>query len=523
MGGKRMSGRNLWLAMAGLLLLSLALRLPGYAEQPVMPDEVGFFQSFAWTIIEEGWVWPVKYMYIHPPLYPYTLAILTVLAGGSLGVLRLSTVAFGALTPVLVFLLAQELYDKRAAALAALLMAFSSYHILYSRALMLEVPVIFFLTLGLYLYARGLRKVSRVHTICAGVAFGLAVITKWIAILYVPCLLLFLLVSRRSFRGLLDRRTFAIFAVSGLVALPCVIDLSIHGVNPVYRNLGIGQPTVVDIVGIEVLELSDLAVRGLENFLTMSIDSDGKAAQLIPWQPAFLMIAGVVFVLAMGHAIYGFLRGRRAEALLFSTFILFNVFVAYYGKRFQYYLLWSLPFYLTLVAGSLTTMVRRAGGADLGARAARGLALAAALLFTASILSNGMLAPLARGGPGYGLDEQVAAVGPNLEPGDSIATTFPEIVLHYLEDYDTGAFEKRVLVLPLNRHTLSPIGFVEELDLGVISSFEPKFILTNRYYYDALAGSEEVRVIGGGYRLVSEVGEVILFERSPRDAGLAST
>jgi 4-amino-4-deoxy-L-arabinose transferase-like glycosyltransferase len=508
--------RRLLLILAAIFILSLAVRIPRYSDQPIMPDEVTFFQRYSYTILEQGWRWPVKYMYIHPPLFPYLLSFLTVIAGGSLGVLRLVPVLMGALTPVFVVLLGRDLYGEKAGLLAALLMAFSSTHILYSRVLMLEVPMILFFTAGMYLLVKSLREVEgKAYGIGAGVLFGLAIITKWVAVLYLPALLLFVVLRKRSLRGLLDRRILSVVAVSLKKAAPCVAVLSLQGVNPVYRNLGIGTPPVVRLVGFEDIGFPDLAVRGISNYLEMTMDSASEAAGMLPWADGLIWIGGVVFLITMVWAVRGWLRGKEAEALLFSTFLAFNLFVALYGKRFQYYLVWSLPTYLILVSGALTGISHFRIRGRFAPKAAGAAGLVLSYILVLSFLMTGILAPFANGGPTYGFDEQVRAMRPTLSPGDVVAATFPEVVYHYLEEYGFDPFENEILLVSLNKMYLSPIGFVEELDMRLVSRLNPRYVLTNRYYFDELAGTKEIRTLNEGYRLVSEVNEVMLFEISP--------
>ncbi len=344
----------------------------------------------------------------------------------------------------------------------------------------------------------------------------MAIIVKWIAVLYVPSLVLFLLSRHRSLKGLLDRRTYLVFAVSGLVTLPCVAALGIQGINPIFRNLGIGSPPVVQLVGIESIEVSELAIRGLQNFLTMTTHSDSNAALMIPWQQGLLVISGATFIITMAYGIYGAFRGEESQTLLLSVFLVFNLFVAFYGKRFQYYLLWSMPVYLLLLSGALVRAFRFSRRGARLPRAMGGVALVCGLLFTISVLAVGMLAPFENGGPTYGLDDQVLAMRPGLRAGDSIATTFPRIVLQYLEDYGFEPYSNNILVLSLHVDLLTPIGFVQELNLELVRTFEPRFLLTNRYYLDVLGGSEEFRTINENYRLVSEIGESLLYERKAR-------
>jgi len=513
----KIRGRRLWGTAAIIFVLALILRLPGYSDQPVMPDELNFFQPYAYSIIAWGWQWPVKYMYIHPPLYPYILALATVLAGGSLEVLRLSSVLFASLTPVFLFLLGRELYGWRAGLLGALLLCFSSFHILYSRVLMLEAPLICFLTAGLYLFARSLREreVSW-YAFGAGIVMGLAIITKWIAVLYAPALLLFLALTKRSLRGLLDRRVGLVFIISGLVALPCFADLWLHGVNPVNRNLGIGTPPVVRLVGFEETLTVDLVMRGLGNYIDMTVDAASQAAGMIPWQGALTLIAGVIFFLTMANAIYGSFKGKGSDALLFSIFVVLNGFVAIYGKRFQYYLVWTLPTYLLLASATLMDLIGSAANSKAIPKMVGLSGLAVGSVFLTSVLAIGMLAPFANGGPSSGLEAQVLAMRPRIQPGDTVAASLPESVNHYLEEFGFEPFRNNIVVVPLNKRYLSPLGFVEELDMDIVLFFQPRFILTNRYYYDSLAGSAEVRAINEHYRLVSEIDENMLFERAAR-------
>jgi 4-amino-4-deoxy-L-arabinose transferase-like glycosyltransferase len=455
-------------------------------------------------------------MYIHPPLFPYMLGALTLASGGSLGVLRLVTVVLGALTPIFVLLLGRELWGIREGVLAALLLAFSGYHILYSRVLMLEVPMLFFLTAGSYLFLRGMREERQRYAIGAGVLLGLAIITKWVALLYIPSFLLYLLVSRRSLKGLVDRKVLLTFTLSGLVALPCVAALWASGVNPLFRNFGIDTPPVLQVVGIEEIWLPDLIARGIQNFLEMSMDAGSRAWEEIPWGSGFLLIGGAVFLVTMASSIFGWVRGRRQEAFLFSIFLVFAAFIALYGKRFQYYLIWLLPTYLLLISGAMIRLVSFASNGRLLPRLVSSAALALILVLLVSIIPTGILAPLLNGGPTFGFDDQVRAMSPSLSEGDIIAASFPEVVHHYLEEFGHEPFENRILVLPLNLKVLGPLGVTEQFDLRTITYLSPRFIITLRYYSDQLAGSEEMREINRKYRLVSEIGEVLLYERAAR-------
>lgn len=142
-----------------LTILAFFLRFYNYMNVSVVLDETGF-SRYAYSILADSWGWPLEQMATnHPPLIPYQLAVLTYLFGGSLEIFRVLIIFYGSFTVIVVYYLSKELYDQRVGILSALLLTFYSYHIIYSKYVMLEVPLIFlFFSLSVFSFWKSYNK-----------------------------------------------------------------------------------------------------------------------------------------------------------------------------------------------------------------------------------------------------------------------------------------------------------------------------------------------------------------------------
>ncbi|MBF6599609.1 MAG: glycosyltransferase family 39 protein [Dehalococcoidia bacterium] len=82
-----------------------------------------------------------------PPGYPATLSVIYLATGNSLWAARLFNVLVGAMTPVLVFLIARKLFDLTAGAFAGLALAILPGHVLFTGVLLTETYFGFLLAL----------------------------------------------------------------------------------------------------------------------------------------------------------------------------------------------------------------------------------------------------------------------------------------------------------------------------------------------------------------------------------------
>lgn len=209
--------RREWFLLAGVLLIAIALRLPGIGWQlpwQFHPDE-GHYVWKAVEMIQTGNLNP-KY-FRNPSLYTYLLFAefeLARLLGEPLGRLaetwtvlqppslytylgRLTTTLLGVATVATVHALGRELLGRAAGLIGALLLAVSFLHVRDSHYATNDVPATFFLTVSVLFSTRYARTGLRRQLLLAGLFAGLATSAKYNAGLAVAPLLVAWLVVQR--------------------------------------------------------------------------------------------------------------------------------------------------------------------------------------------------------------------------------------------------------------------------------------------------------------------------------------
>jgi len=126
-----------------------------------------------------------------PPVFFYILALSFKLFGSSETAARLPNLLASLAGIALVYGIARDLYDRRAAALGALFLAFSPYDIQYAPTAFTDPLMVTLALAAVFLALRGRHG-------WAGLALGLAIMTKPTAILFLPLLLY---AAARSLRG----------------------------------------------------------------------------------------------------------------------------------------------------------------------------------------------------------------------------------------------------------------------------------------------------------------------------------
>ncbi|MGZ6793743.1 MAG: ArnT family glycosyltransferase, partial [Mycobacteriales bacterium] len=109
---------------------------------------------------------------------------------------------FGVATVGLVFVLGRVLWDRRAGALAALLLAVMPYHVLVTRQVLLDGPMTFFSTAALTCLALAVRTDRGRWVVAAGGCVGLAALSKETGVVLLAGGFLFLSLTDRLRRPL---------------------------------------------------------------------------------------------------------------------------------------------------------------------------------------------------------------------------------------------------------------------------------------------------------------------------------
>jgi len=230
------NARESWVrkTLLAILVVSAILRIGWIARGDTVNDEVflgfravgllDFDEAGKQTTPIEWWDpappwWTRLSFHDHPPLvFLIQHLSITVFGENTVG-LRLPSALFGVASVYLVFLLGVLLYSPRAGLIAAGLLSVTLNHVYISRVGMQESFVIFFLLLSSYLF---LRAVHADHSfVLAGVAVGLALLTKYNAVVLVPLFGVYLLLHHRA--AFKRKDLWLSVAVAALVFSPVII------------------------------------------------------------------------------------------------------------------------------------------------------------------------------------------------------------------------------------------------------------------------------------------------------------
>lgn len=156
----------------------------------------------------------------HPPMVAYFIWISTVFSNSELWV-RLSGTVVALLMSGLMWRLAMQLFQSVPVA-AGSVMLFNTAPMTLLGMLVItpDIPLLLFCALSIYLFWQTLRRQRTWLWYALGVAFGMALLSKYTAILLIPCFLLYLLLTE-------DRRWLKTVYpyLAALVALVCFLPV----------------------------------------------------------------------------------------------------------------------------------------------------------------------------------------------------------------------------------------------------------------------------------------------------------
>jgi len=211
-------------AISLVIILTLIAQIPLVWKVHIAEYDEAIFLDVASNIRQDGL--PLRsigakgaFYFEHTPLYVYFLRYIP----GGLLTARGVTVVFGIGCVLLVHHFVQWVTGKKAAAfISALLLGINSFFARYSFFVYMEVPMAFFLLLGLLLLIKGERK-GILLLAGSGMAFAIAVLLKEIALLFV------IVSGIYAFLRFRQHQRLAWQAVA-LVTFPAVIGLIAWGI-----------------------------------------------------------------------------------------------------------------------------------------------------------------------------------------------------------------------------------------------------------------------------------------------------
>jgi uncharacterized membrane protein len=165
---------ELWIALAALTVLAAALRAIGLNGGLWLDEILTLVESVRHPLAQIVTVFPGNNQHT----FYSVLAHLSIQAFGEHPwSLRLPALAFGALTPAVLYLFARDFTGRAEALLAALLLAVSYHHVWFSQNARGYSALAFFALLSSALLLRGLRRGKRGDFVWYGIASGFGVYT----------------------------------------------------------------------------------------------------------------------------------------------------------------------------------------------------------------------------------------------------------------------------------------------------------------------------------------------------------
>lgn len=237
---------------------------------------------------------------------------------------RAVAATFSTMTIVVVFAIARTLYTRRAALVAALLLAVSSYSVFLARLALLDATLTFLVTLAMLCLARWDRTSRPMWLYGFGACVALAIQAKIVGVLLLPVLGGYLLVSRRR----LPWRMVVLTAGAFLVCLsPVLLDLASNS-----REFG--------------------------DFLSRS----SRRVSHVPWTYYPTVLLGregaVVVLLWTAGIVTAVVRRSRADLIPGLWLLVFVGFYLLYPLKAFNYLLPSVPAWCLLAGRALDRLPR---------------------------------------------------------------------------------------------------------------------------------------------------------------------
>ena len=225
------------LILTAIVLCAFFLRVFGIGQISLFGDEVSIAYN-AYGILSEGkdehnQSFPLFFRSFGEyknPIYIYSSVPVIWLFGTTEFAVRFTSVLFGTLVIIAVFLLGNQLFDDQKVGLvAAALAAISPWHIMISRLGTEVVSFVFLFILGLYF-------LFRKNYIVSAILLGLSLYAYGVARLFVP---LILVGYYYCYRPAIDKKTIIAACIFVLILLPLAYAYLYQGANERFKKVSV--------------------------------------------------------------------------------------------------------------------------------------------------------------------------------------------------------------------------------------------------------------------------------------------
>jgi len=409
-----------------LVAIAFVLRYVNYSQLVGYPDEFTYYYR-ALATLTYNWSWSPQFMLDQPPLYMYILSFTMFVYNAQIDTFRLISVVFGSLTVAYVYFLGRDMFNRFTGLVGALFFAFSGFDILYSRLAQQEALTLFLMTATVYYFWTGVARQKNLRrAIVGGIFLGLAIDTKYVALLLpITFVAYFLLIGRnwtrfrflnKESRDRLFSKEFWVFILIAVGLLfPVLLDQYLHGIDAFYWDL-LGKFVTTYSPFYRSFDLGTIIFSALSSYTQLiTFVSSFNAESVFPINDLYYVLGFTSLCLVIVYYFRALLKGWKPETLLALMFISASLFFLIYPSRFQYYQLYTFPAYPLMFARLLDRSANRLSAASIkGFRTVRPLVLFVFILFVL-VFSIGLAAGVASAKYGQGAQDDLLVFFQNVK------------------------------------------------------------------------------------------------------------
>lgn len=223
-------------------LLLLPVFFGRLGENTLLKSDELQYATYAKEILQLGDWFTMHYNgepnWLKPPLYFWVEAVLFKIFGASEYWARFPSALTGYATLLLIYAIGVRLYGRKAGFLSVLVLATSFFFLQYSRRAMLDVPIAFSTTLGIYALLRG--EENKRFDLLFGLAVALGYYFKAVQGLYIVAIAPLYLAAAGQWRRIIRPGMLASYSVSAaLIAAWVWPQIVVHGDKFIYSSSGI--------------------------------------------------------------------------------------------------------------------------------------------------------------------------------------------------------------------------------------------------------------------------------------------
>lgn len=277
--------------------------------------------------------YPAVTLGYYPPFFPFIEALFFGMFGVSVTTARVAVVFMFLLAGIFWYRLISKIYNTKIGFYSTMLFITTPFVVKWSRAVMLEIPVLAMIILSCYLFYNFVELNKRKYAIYFAIALSLSVWTKQTAVFMFPVFLSYILI-RRKFSCLIQREALWGYVIIGLLLVPLLAITIYFGDINLAQSIGnLGPASRYSIENWTIL-----FSRNLRMHLTLPV----------------LILGSVGIVITIIK--------KRAKATLFLLWILWCYIVFSYiaNKVPRYSFVWIPPFCLfaTLVLANIKGRIK---------------------------------------------------------------------------------------------------------------------------------------------------------------------